>query len=615
VIYLAFFFTSFIICVALVPFIRRLSSGVGMSGPPRADRWQHRPVSRLGGIAIFTAFIAGLGILFTLEDGNLDIKWPLLVCCSLMFLVGLYDDFHPLSPHAKFIAQILVAALAIGFGYTTDFFTPRIEDEIAAQLPNILLTFLWLVGITNAFNLLDNMDGLAAGIALIAAGILSYFFLSSGDIALLAVSLCLAGAVAGFLIYNFPPASIFMGDSGSLFLGFTLAILAITRQPQASNVLAVMGVPILLFLLPILDTVLVTFTRLLRGQSPIRGGRDHTSHRLIAFGLSERQTVFALYGIALVCGITAASLEAIQYWYSLVLAPFLVISLAVLFAYLGGLRVLQPESEDPKRTRITRIMIDLAFRKRLLEVALDFILISLAFYLAVLVANGLRMNEILLNRYLASLPVILIAAYISFFSLGIYRSVWRYIGLSDLFRFFGASVGCGIFAAGIFFILDAVQLEIWDPSSSPSALVLALFSVFLFLGLAASRSSFRIIEALMPKKIATEEVPVLIYGAGEDGIMLVDWLRIHSQFPFKPVGFIDDNPLLSGRWIHGLKVVGGLSQLENILTQKRIAGIILLETDNLPDLEELAMRCQSFNCWVRKAVLGFDTVNFSSPQE
>jgi len=615
VIYLAFFFTSFIICVALVPFIRRLSSGVGMSGPPRADRWQHRPVSRLGGIAIFTAFIAGLGILFTLEDGNLDIKWPLLVCCSLMFLVGLYDDFHPLSPHAKFIAQILVAALAIGFGYTTDFFTPRIEDEIAAQLPNILLTFLWLVGITNAFNLLDNMDGLAAGIALIAAGILSYFFLSSGDIALLAVSLCLAGAVAGFLIYNFPPASIFMGDSGSLFLGFTLAILAITRQPQASNVLAVMGVPILLFLLPILDTVLVTFTRLLRGQSPIRGGRDHTSHRLIAFGLSERQTVFALYGIALVCGITAASLEAIQYWYSLVLAPFLVISLAVLFAYLGGLRVLQPESEDPKRTRITRIMIDLAFRKRLLEVALDFILISLAFYLAVLVANGLRMNEILLNRYLASLPVILIAAYISFFSLGIYRSVWRYIGLSDLFRLFGASVGCGIFAAGIFFILDAVQLEIWDPSSSPSALVLALFSVFLFLGLAASRSSFRIIEALMPKKIATEEVPVLIYGAGEDGIMLVDWLRIHSQFTFKPVGFIDDNPLLSGRWIHGLKVVGGLSQLENILTQKRIAGIILLETDNLPDLEELAMRCQSFNCWVRKAVLGFDTVNFSSPRE
>ena len=610
---LAFFFTSFIICVALVPFIRRFSSGSGISGPPRADRWQNRPVSRFGGIAIFTAFIGGLGILFYLVDGDLDLKWPLLVCSGLMFLVGLVDDIHPLSPHAKFISQILVSALAISFGYTTDFFTPRVEDEITAQLPNIFLTFLWLVGITNAFNLLDNMDGLAAGIALIAAGILSYFFLSSGDFALSAVSLGLAGAVAAFLIYNFPPASIFMGDGGSLFLGFTLAILSITRQPQASNVLAVMGVPILLFLLPILDTVLVTFTRLLRGQSPVKGGRDHTSHRLIAFGLSERQTVFALYGIALVCGIAAASLEAIQYWYSLVLAPFLVISLAVLFAYLGGLRVLQQEADDPKRTRITRIMIDLAFRKRLLEVILDFMLISLAYYLAFLVSNSLRMNEILINRYLSSLPIILIAAYILFFSLGIYRSVWRYIGLSDLLRFFAASIGCGIFAAGIFFILDAVQLEIWDQSSSPSALVLALFSVFLFLGLAASRSSFRIIEALTPKKNASVEIPVLIYGAGEEGIMLVDWLRIHSQFAFKPVGFIDDDPILSGRWIHGLKVLGGLSQLESILTQKGIAGIILVEKENLPELEELALRCQPFNCWVRRAVLGFDAVNFSKP--
>jgi UDP-GlcNAc:undecaprenyl-phosphate GlcNAc-1-phosphate transferase len=369
-----------------------------------------------------------------------------------------------------------------------------------------------------------------------------------------------------------------------------------------------MGVPILLFLLPILDTVLVTFTRLLRGQSPVRGGRDHTSHRLIAFGLSERQTVFALYGIALVCGIAAASLEAIQYWYSLVLAPILVISLAVLFAYLGGVRVLQPESEYPKSTRFTRIMVDLAFRKRLLEVVLDFLLISLAYYLAFLVGNGLRLNDILINRYLSSLPVILIAAYILFFALGIYRIVWRYIGLSDLLRLSGASVGCGFFTAGIFLILDAVRLEIWDKSSSPSALVLGLFSVFLFLGLAASRSSFRIIEVMIHKKNG-EEVPVLIYGAGEEGIMLVDWMHTHSQYNYKPVGFIDDDPLLSGRWIHGLKVWGGLYQLESILTQKRIAGIILAGMENQPDLEALILRCQPFNCWVRRAALEFETVN------
>ena len=127
------------------------------------------------------------------------------------------------------------------------------------------------------------------------------------------MSLALAGSLLGFLVYNFPPAKIFMGDSGSLFIGFTLASLAIANQKQqASDVLAVLGVPTLLFLLPILDTALVTFTRLMRGQSPVQGGRDHTSHRLIAFGLNERQTLFVLYGVALASAVLAAALEIDQ---------------------------------------------------------------------------------------------------------------------------------------------------------------------------------------------------------------------------------------------------------------------------------------------------------------
>ena len=183
------------------------------------------------------------------------------------------------------------------------------SNEILAQLPNIVLTFFWLVGITNAINLLDNMDGLAGGISLITALILSYFFWQAGNFSLFLFSMALAGALLAFLIFNYPPASIFMGDSGSLFIGFTLAALAIAQRPQASNVFAVMAVPTLLFLLPILDTSLVTITRLLRGQSPAQGGSDHTSHRLVAFGLSERQTLSVLYGVAIFSGILAAALE------------------------------------------------------------------------------------------------------------------------------------------------------------------------------------------------------------------------------------------------------------------------------------------------------------------
>ena len=141
-----------------------------------------------------------------------------------------------------------------------------------------------------------------------------------------------------------------MGDSGSLFLGFTLAVLAIARQPQASNVFAITGVPTLLFLLPILDTTLVTLTRLLRGQSPVMGGQDHTSHRLIAFGFSERQTLMVLYTVAIASGVVAIAIETIDYWLSLILVPTVVIVLALLVAYLARMKVVSSTTPPARRS-------------------------------------------------------------------------------------------------------------------------------------------------------------------------------------------------------------------------------------------------------------------------
>jgi UDP-GlcNAc:undecaprenyl-phosphate GlcNAc-1-phosphate transferase len=316
----------------------------GLVVQPRQDRWHRKPTPILGGVAILAAFLVGLIANLALNHAWGQMSWGLLAGSALMFGLGIYDDLHPMSPAAKLVGQILAATLAISLGYTSTFFSPRIANEILAHLPNILFTFFWLVGITNAINLLDNMDGLAGGISLVTAGILAYFFWRAGSQGLLWVCLALAGATLGFLFYNFPPATIFMGDSGSLFLGFTLAVLAIAHQQQASNVLAVLGVPTLLFLLPILDTTLVTFTRLLRGQSPAQGGRDHTSHRLIAFGLSERQALMVLYAVALISGILAAALESLNYWLSLALAPFLIVSLALITAYLGRVKVMATTS-------------------------------------------------------------------------------------------------------------------------------------------------------------------------------------------------------------------------------------------------------------------------------
>ncbi len=336
---LAPFLLALALNLLLIPLVRRVSFKLGRVAQPREDRWHRQPTPTLGGVGMFLSFAISLLVCQLLFPGWAMGALGFLSGSLLMFAVGLYDEFRPMSPVAKLVGQILAATLVISLGYTSTFFTPRLQNNLLAQLPNILFTFVWLVGITNAINLLDNMDGLAGGISLITAGILGYFFWQAGNLPLLWVSLALVGSILGFLVFNFPPAKIFMGDSGSLFLGFTLAVLAIAQQQQASNVFAVIGVPTLIFMLPILDTAMVTITRLMRGQSPARGGRDHASHRLVAFGLSERQALLVLYAVALSSAVMAALLESLNYWLSLVLAPLLILSLVLLTAYLARLKV------------------------------------------------------------------------------------------------------------------------------------------------------------------------------------------------------------------------------------------------------------------------------------
>jgi UDP-GlcNAc:undecaprenyl-phosphate/decaprenyl-phosphate GlcNAc-1-phosphate transferase len=329
--YLTAFFSALTLSLLLTPLSRILSIKTGRVAAPREDRWHNRPTPTLGGTAMFVAFMLPVLGLLAWGGGWSEARWGLLGGAVLMFGLGLLDDFKPVRPAVKLVGQAIAAALVVMAGDLIDFFP--------WDFANVVLTFLWLVGITNAINLLDNMDGLAGGIALIAAGFLGYFFWRAENPYLLAVALTLAGSVLGFLIFNFPPARTFMGDNGSLFLGFTLAALAVVHRPRASDVFSVMGVPILLFLLPILDTALVTVTRLLRGQSPVLGGTDHTSHRLIAFGLSERQAVLALYAVGLISGLVGAALEALNYSLSLALIPLLLIILAVLTAYLMKVKV------------------------------------------------------------------------------------------------------------------------------------------------------------------------------------------------------------------------------------------------------------------------------------
>lgn len=582
----------------LVPAIRWLSLRLGKVSLPRQDRWNRQPIPTLGGVGIFLSFALTILVVGGWTGQIHQLRWSLLIGAAIIFLLGFVDDLYRISPPAKLVVQILAASIVIFYGRVIAFFPWGVA--------NIILTFFWLVGITNAINLLDNIDGLAGGVAAIAAAFLSYFFWRSGSDALLLISLSLAGGILGFLVYNFPPAKIFMGDSGSLFLGFTLAALAVAHRPRASDVFTVMGVPILLFLLPIVDTTLVTITRLLRGQSPTQGGTDHTSHRLIAFGLSERQAVLFLYGVGIISGVTGAILEALNYDLSLLLIPILLITLSLTTAYLARLKVVSPTASVPGN--ITRLMVDLTYKRRLLEMILDFFLIGLSYYLAFLTQGGLQVDAQQMDLFLQTSPIALASAYLSFFVFGAYRGLWRYVSVEDLFLYARAALGAVFLTALAVYILYTTQVF--------SPVILFLFAVFLFLGLAASRSSFRILDWLYSRRKARpEKFKVIIYGAEDAGEIALRWIILNPDFGYSPVGFLDDDPYKWGRRIHGLTVLGGRKQFEAILASTKADGLILT-SQALADhgySDELLETCKRRGIWVRVLRLDFEQIEAEKP--
>jgi len=617
------FVVAFLCSLAIIPLVRKICLKWGYVAEPRPDRWHNKPTATLGGIGIFAAFITGI-LAFRLLTGafgeillfRIDRPlWGLLIGTILIFLLGLFDDVRQLSPPVKLVGQLLAAVIVVSFGISTAFFTPRVENETLAQLLNVLLTIIWIVGITNAINLLDNMDGLAGGISLIAAGLLSFLFFEAQSYGLLVISLALAGSVLGFLFYNFPPASIFMGDSGSQFLGFTLAVLAIARHPQASNVFAVLGVPTLLLLIPILDTSFVAFTRMLRGQSPMRGGSDHTSHRLIAFGLSERQAVLILYAIAIFLGVVAISIETIGYWLSLVFVPILVIALSLIIAYLAGMRVVADGESHTGGGLLARFVYSLTYKRRMLEILLDVAVIAVAYYLAYLIVYGIPLERNSFETYLQSLPVVIVITIAAFILFGVYKGVWRYVGFSDFLRYFGAVV--------VSFILIIIAIPLIFVDANYDIVLFVLFTLLLFIGLTATRSSFRILDMASIRLQYRQPISsredgeinngvsrsqrVLIVGAGAPGEIALRWMQADPQLKYTPVGYLVDDPYFVGRTIHGVRVLGVKEQIGEVIDKHRIDGVILTSGEGeRGDSEALSKVCNNAGCWIRQMKLDFE---------
>jgi len=293
--YLIVFVGVLFLAMVGTPFARKLGLRLQLMDQPDPRRKVHTvPTPRMGGVAIYLSTLVATLLL----RGVFKELSGILIGASLVSFLGFWDDRVSLPAWAKLAGQLLAVALVIASGVTVQVFSYPIV--------NLAITVVWLVGITNAMNLLDNMDGLSAGIAAIAAAHFSLLCALSGQYLVGALSVAVMAACIGFLVYNWNPATIFMGDSGSLFLGLTLASLGIKLRFPANVPFVTWMVPVLVLGVPIFDTTLVTVSRLRRGLNPLTTpGVDHTSHRLTYAGLSRREAVFLLYIAAFVFGLLA----------------------------------------------------------------------------------------------------------------------------------------------------------------------------------------------------------------------------------------------------------------------------------------------------------------------
>ena len=295
-IYLIVFAGALVLTIGATPVARWLAPRVGVMDRPEARKVHRRPVPRLGGVAIYLAVIIAALVLG--EYRNFNQFGTILIGATGISFMGLIDDRWGLRPVVKLIGQILAALLLYATGiYVGTFNNPTL---------NLVTTVLWVGYITNAINLLDNMDGLAGGVTAIASAFFALMCFFSGQYLVGALSVAVLGACMGFLFYNLNPANVFMGDSGALFLGFILSALGIKLRFPDNVTFVTWMVPVLVMGLPVFDTALVIVSRLRRGLNPLSTpGQDHVSHRLVTAGLTQREAVLTLYVVSFILGMTA----------------------------------------------------------------------------------------------------------------------------------------------------------------------------------------------------------------------------------------------------------------------------------------------------------------------
>lgn len=602
-------FVSFVVAVVLTYGTRAFARRYGYVAKPKSDRWHKKPTAMLGGAAIFITTIL-VSLIFAEHTAA---SFIILGSSSFLFLVGLIDDLHHIKPYQKLFGQIIGVAiiisggLALSGGEGQSMTSVLIPNWTGSQILNICITAFWLVGITNAINLLDNMDGLAAGISAIAAIALALGFAASGQGPEVVMVAVFVGALLGFLVFNFNPATIFMGDCGSMFVGFFLASSVLLSQVggRSRSLALVLAVPVLVLFVPIFDTTFVTILRKISGRKASQGGRDHTSHRLVALGLTERSAVLMLYGFAVLAGALSLIVREVDLAKGIAMITVFVLVLTIIAVYLAKVKVYEEAEEDLalQNKAAFGFLYDFSYKRRIFEIFLDILLIALAYYAAYAIQFRDFERTDNWNLFIKTLPILIVLKLFAFLAMGVYRGIWRYTGLRDFVTFSKAVI--------VGTVLSILAILLIYRFKDFSRTVFVLDAIFLFLAVTGSRLAFRLFRQVLPTPVNMSGVRVLIYGAGDGGELVLRELHNNPDWNYNPIGFIDDDPLKKDKLIHGLPVFSGNGQLAEVLKKNEVQEV-LIASRKIPGtrINEIREVCIDQDISLKRAFLKIEPIDF-----
>jgi len=587
------FVASGLIVLAVTPWVMKLAGAVGAIDLPDERKVHKRPMPRLGGVAIAIGFFSSIGLIWIFWGSALPDIWifqsdGIVLFVALLFVLGLgfWDDRAAMGPGGKFVVQFLLATAVYLAGFrissVTHPFEPGLMNLGFFDYP---VTVVWIVGVTNAINLIDGLDGLASGVACIASLTIGTIAFMSDDLGTVIIAAVLAGSLLGFLRYNFNPARIFLGDSGSLFLGFFLAVVSMRSSTKGSSAFALL-VPLLALGLPIMDTLLSMIRRFLssvlrqesssgstlrRLRTVFLPDRSHIHHKLIAQGLSHRTSVVVLYTVSLTLGIGAFLITVVNsFEASLVLG---VIAVAIVV----GVRQLRYREMSLLRngTLLPFYEFDLVNRRMFL-VFLDVGFVVAAFTAAFHLADFDSAVSVSNKDVVRILGVVCGLQILSMHLLGAYKGTLRQPGVGDALRITKA-VAVAVVMTGI--------IGVWTeliPSLTWRLLVLDFYILLtLVLGL---RLSFRVLRHIARPHEAPVGRRTIIYGAGINGRLMLEKMLSGGMPGVHPVGFLDDDPNLERRTLNGHPVYGGHWRLELLINRMGINEIFITTENIKPEI-------------------------------